>query len=277
MRKKFSYCEKYSEKVELYLNNHEIKYKTVGDGILVPKLISFAVYDGVASAPEFRQLIHGKPIVTNEFTQKELNAAGYLTMRPQKNIVNIANANEAFLYKCQRKSLFGVEKFSHKEQVGLIRVKKFNLKGTTYFFSPTTGFSEIFAKDSICDFIKDQNVTGMEVRPVLLDERNHEMESGLCQLWSKKTIPKNMIFLDEKQAIEKCPVCGSSKILCKQDFQLQLVGSISDLSDDFCMTEAIFGEGISYPLYIVSQRLFQLFVRTGMSRNVVFEPVLVRD
>lgn len=277
MRKKYSYCEKYSEKVELYLINREIKYKTVGDDILVPKMISFAVYDGVASAPEFRRVIHGKPIVTNEFTQKELNGAGYLTMRPQKNIVTIANANEAFLYKCQRKSLFGVEKFAHKEQVGLIRIKKFNIKGTTYFFSPTIGFSEIFAKDAICDFIKDQNVTGTEIRSVLLDEKSHEIESGLCQLWSKNTIPENMIFLDEKQRIEKCPVCGSSKILCKQDYQLQLVGPISDLSDDFYMTEAIFGEGISYPLYIVSQRLFQLFVRAGMSRNVVFEPVLVRD
>lgn len=274
MRKKYSYCEKYKVKVEQYLKNHKIKYKIVGDGILVPKLISFTIYDDVLIDPNFQQLMHSNPIVTNEFTQRELFAAGYLTMRPVKNVVDIVNANDAFLYKCPRKSIFGKKRFEHREQISQLRIKKINIKGATWFFSSATGFSEIFAKEEVCEFVQNNGITGMQIKPVLLDGKGCSVKSSLCQLWSQKIIPTNKIFIDKTQKIRKCPICGSLKVLCKQDYQLQLIGSVSDLSDDFYMTEAIFGEGISFPFYIVSQRLYQLIISTKMSRNVSFAPVI---
>lgn len=276
MRKKYSYCEKYSEKVEQYLKNHKIKYKIVGDGIRVSKLINFIIYDGESSDPNLQQLIHSNPIVTNKFTQKELYAAGYLTIRPTKNVINIMNTNEAFLYKCPKKSIFGNERFAHKEQIGQFRIKNINTEGTTAFFSSATGFSEIFAKKKVCEFMRNNNITGMQIKSVMLDGKNREIESGLCQLCPEKIIPTDKIFIDETQKIGRCPICGSLKVLCEQDYQLQLIGSAFDLSDDFYMTEAIFGEGISYPLYIISQRLYKLLVNAKMSCNVIFEPVLFK-
>lgn len=274
MRKKYSYCEKYSREVEQYLKKHKIKYKIVGDGVLVSKLINFIVYDGASSDPALQQLIHSNPVVTNEFSQKELYAADYLTMRPRKNVVNITNINEAFLYKCPRKTIFGNERFEHKEQIGQFQIKKINTKGTTAFFSSTTGFSEIFAKEEVCELMRNNDVTGIQIKPVMLEGKGHEIVSGLYQLCSEKVIPTEKIFIDETQKVGRCPICASLKVLCKQDYQLQLIGSALDLSDDFYMTESIFGEGISYPLYIISQRLYQLLVSARMSQNVTFEPVV---
>lgn len=274
MRKKYSYCEKYSEAVEQYLRNQKIKYKIVGDGVLVSKLISFVIYDGASSDLNLQQLIHCNPIVTNEFTQKELYAAEYLTMRPRKNVVDITNTNEAFLYKCPRKSMFGNEKFEHKEQIGQFRIKRINTKCTTAFFSSTTGFSEIFAKEEVCEFMHNNNITGIVIKPVLLEEKDYEKVSGLCQLCSEKIIPTEKIFINETQKVGKCPICGTLKVLCKQDYQLQLIGTAFDLSDDFYMTEAIFGEGISHPLYIISHKLYQLLFNAKLSHNVIFEPVV---
>lgn len=274
MRKKNSYCEKYSREIIQYLNEHKIKYKIIGDGVLISKLVSFSIYDDASSAPALQHLIHSNPVVTNEFTQKELSVADYLTMRPQKNVVNITNIDEAFLYKCPRKTIFGNERFEHKEQVGQFQIKKINTKGTTAFFSSTTGFSEIFAKEEVCELMQNNSITGIQVKPVMLEGKDHKIASGLYQLCSEKKVPNEKIFIDETQEVGRCPICGALKVLCKQDYQLQLIGSAFDLSDDFYMTEAIFGEGISYPLYFISQRLYQLLVSTKMSRNVIFEPVV---
>lgn len=217
MRKKYSYCEKYSREAEQYLKDRKIKYKIVGDGILVSKLISFIVYDDASCDPVLPQSIHSNPIVTNEFSQKELYAADYLTMRPRKNVVNITNTNEAFLYRCPRKTMFGNERFAHKEQTGELQIKKLTTKGATAFFSSTTGFSEIFAKAEVCELMRNNNMTGIQMKPVTLEGNGHETVSSLYQLCSEKVIPTEKIFIDETQKVGRCPICGARKVLCKPE------------------------------------------------------------
>ena len=131
-----------------------------------------------------------------------------------------------------------------------------------------------YSQEEVCEFMRNNNITGIQMKPVTLEGKGHEIVSGLYQLCSEKVVPSEKIFIDETQKVGRCPICGSLKVLCKQDYQLQLIGSALDLSDDFYMTEAIFGEGISYPLYIISQKLYQLLVCAKMSQNVIFEPVV---
>lgn len=71
MQKKYSYSEKYNEKLEQYLRHHGIRYRIAGDGCLVPRLVCFAVYDEASRLREFQNTVHSKPIITNEFTQRE--------------------------------------------------------------------------------------------------------------------------------------------------------------------------------------------------------------
>lgn len=277
MQKKYSYSEKYNEKLEQYLRHHGIRYRIVGDGCLVPKLVCFAVYDEASRLREFQNTVHSKPIITNEFTQRELNAAKYLTMTARNNSVTILNEEDAFSYKCPRKNIFGNQRFEHKVQVGLFRIKRFNTYGKTVFFSSSTGFFDLFAREDACEMMQRSNVAGLQTNPVYWKENKRGDVCNLRQLYSEKIIPDERVFVDNLQKVRRCPVCGARKILCGQDYQLQLIGSELDLSDDFYMTEAIFGSGISYPLYIVSQRLYQLLVGAGMTHNVAFEPVIFRD
>lgn len=275
MHKKYLYSEKYNPKLEQYIKGIGIRYKIIGDGNLVAKLISFAVNDDeLPNALDLQRLTHSIPIVINEFTQKELYDADYLTMRPRKNIVNIVNAKEAFLYKCPQKTLFGEKRYEHKEQVDQLQIKNISTKGKTSFFCSMTGFSEIFAKKEVCELMQNSNITGLQMRPVILDGMGSENTSGLYQLCAERVIPSERIFIDNTLKVERCPTCGSRKLLCKQDYQLQLIGSALDLSDDFYMTESIYGEGISFPLYVISQRLYRLLVKAKAHHNVAFEPVV---
>lgn len=274
MRIKCSYCEMYNEKLLKFLDENKVKYKIVGDGVLVGKLISFSVYSDAAICDALLRYIHTKPIVTNEFTHSELSSADYLTMVPIRNAVDIRNIDEAFQYKCKRKSIFGEERYGHKEQIGLLKIYRFNAKGATAFFSSSTGFSEIFVKEIFCEIAQEENITGIRFLPVFLDDKEPANKSGLYQISATDIIPLDRICIEDKKQLKKCRVCGKPKIICGPDFQLKLHYSKGEINSDFYMTDAVFGEGISYPLYLVSQRLYRLIVQVNMAKNIRFSPVI---
>ena len=274
MRKKYTYCEKYSGKIERYLDENEIKYKIIGDGHIVPQMISFTVYDNAVK--NIQQIIKcGKPIITNDFTKKEIQSAEYLTFRAEKQVVEIANACEAFSYKCPRKTLGGGIKYEHKEQIGEIMLeKKFTAKGTTCFFSSTNGFSELFVKEEVYAFLQKEGITGMSFLPVNVPTEEQDNRSGLLQLFAQRKIKKEEISFGADQIQMKCPICGREKVICGQDYQLRLVDSLDNYSEDFYMTDAVFGEGFSHPLFVISKKFYTVLASNKLVSNIALEPVI---
>ena len=57
-------------------------------------------------------------------------------------------------------------------------------------------------------------------------------------------------------------------------YRLPLDFSKIKQGEDFYMTERIFHEGIAEPLYIISQRFYQLLKKNKFIRNIRFIPVL---
>lgn len=275
MRVKCSYCEKYSKKLLGFLDNIGIKYKIIGDGVFVDKLVSFSVYSDDVVYTSLLKYVHTKPICKNEFSRQELTCAKYLTVVPTKNVINIANINEAFQFNCNKKTIFGETRYNHKEQIDIIKIRKFNARNDVTFFSPSTGFSEIFVKETFYRIAQEQNILGMKFLPVLLESKGLTRESGLFQILATNIIPISEICIGEDARLRKCPVCGKPKIVCNQNYQLKLYCLEEDMQNDFYMTEAIFGEGISYPLYLMSQRLYRLITQANMAKNVEFSPVIL--
>ena len=178
-----------------------------------------------------------------------------------------------FSFKCFRKSIFGYERYGHLEQIGDCKIKKLNLiKDHTFFYSPSTGFSMLFAKKEAYDLVINNAVTGLNTRPVYLYESL--CDSGLYQLIADTRIETERIYKDETIRVKKCPVCGKQQFVCNSDFQLRLNGSENDMTEDFYMTDAVFGDGIPNPLFIVSKKVYTLLVENKMTSNVVFEPIL---
>lgn len=277
MRKKYTYCEKYNNKIEQYLDEKEIKYKIIGDDHIVPKMISFTVYDNAVN--DINHIIkHGKPIISNEFTKKEIQAADYLTLRAVKQVIDIVNSCEAFSYKCPRKTLGGGIKYEHKEQIGEIMIKNpVNTKGTTCFFSSSNGFSELFVKQDVYALLQKEGVKGITFLPVNLQTAGQEKRSSLLQLFAQCTIKKEKMSFGANQIITKCPNCGREKVVCSQDYQLRLVDSVKNYSQDFYMTDAVFGEGFSHPLFIISKKFYTVLINNKLASNIVLEPVIFEN
>lgn len=277
MRKKYSYYEKYSGKIEQYLAEKEIKYKIIGDDHIVPKMISFTVYDNTVN--DINHIIkHGKPIISNEFTKTEIQSADYLTLRAVKQVVEIANTCEAFSYKCPRKTLGGWIKYEHKEQIGEIMLKKmFNAKGTTCFYSSTNGFSELFVKEDVYALLQKEGISGISFLPVNVPTAEQNKRSGLLQLFAQSKIKKEAINFGTDQIKMKCPICGREKVVCSQDYQLRLVDSLDNYSEDFYMTDAVFGEGFSHPVFVISKKFYTTLDSYKLASNIVLEPVIFEN
>ncbi len=271
MTKKYNYCVLYSKKIDRFLYNNAIKYKIIG-GETTPRLISFTINENQYTDLKLERFLHSNPIITNVFTKTELLNAGFLTIRPVGNVVDIVNTDEAFIFNCPRQSLFGDERYGHREQIGNCKIKRIDYKKETAFYSSSTGFSELFTKTEVYDLLMKNSITGVMSRPVILE--NTGKDSGLCQLYSNNLIHTNSIFIDKTIKVKKCPVCGAPKFVCRQDYQLAIIGNQNDFQYDFYMTDSLFGDGIPEPLFLVSNKFYRMLVDHNLTRNVKFEPVV---
>ncbi len=147
---------------------------------------------------------------------------------------------------------------------------------STMFFSSSTGYSEIFGNSLFYDVARNNHITGVVFLPVYCGKNGQQLDN-MFQLTAEHVLPTDCIIVNNPSDIKKCPICGMQKIVCSQSYQLFLRKHESELTQDFYMTEAVFGEGFSYPLYIISSRLFLLIQETRMNKNIKVEPVRFID
>lgn len=273
MKLKLQYCVWYNEQLKSILEHKRIKYKIVGDDIIVRKQISFSVYqDDNVNLPN--RYLSSPPIVSKEFSTKELNTASYLTFLPRIHAIEIVNANRAFRFSCESKTLFGKIRYSHKEQIDSLTIKPYKLNQETTILASATGFGEIFARERFQEFIAKYEVKGIQCQPVFEYRNGSILKSNFSQLACDTIIPFHRISLLNVDKILRCSVCKKPKLVCSQSYQLILLCSDNELTDDAYITDSVFGEGISFPLFMVSQRIYQLMKKEKLARNVNFTPVL---
>ena len=139
------------------------------------------------------------------------------------------------------------------------------------------GFSELFVKEDVYDLLQKEEINGISFLPVNVQTEEQEKRSGLLQLFAQRTIKEEKISFGTNQIITKCPICGREKVVCSQDYQLRLVDSPVNYSDDFYMTDAVFGEGFSHPLFVISKKFYTVLVRNKLTSNIILEPVLFEN
>ncbi len=271
MREKISFCEKQNTQLEEILSLYGVKYRIVGDGRIVPRMISFSIHKDSDVYSKLLTYVHTTPIITIEYSDQELRNAPFLTIMPKKNAIDIVNNNEAFQYSCCKKTLLGEERFYHKEQVKPLMVRRVPREGTT-FFASSAGFSEIFVSYDFFELVKNNSVSGVKFIPVVYSNRGNN-QRGIFQIVAEHTIPFERICFGKSSKIKRCPVCGKPKIEYQQAYQLSLKCLAAELNEDFYMTEAVFGEGISHPFYMISHHLYTLILNEGMTKDAQFVPV----
>lgn len=272
MRIKRAYCEKYSDKLIQKLNEKKIKFRVIGDGILVNKMISFSIYDDLEAMEEVIKCVKSKPIITKEYSNEELTNARLLCILPLQKKITITNLKEAFDFSCCYKNILGIEKAYHKKQVSYFKIQKLpSINTQTVFYAGDTGNSEIFVDQRVYNLVKDSNLKGVDFVPV--KDRDGNFTDALFQMSTKQHIDIHNIKIDSEDKIRKCPICGQKKIVTDSEYQLRLLQDDFEISSDLYMTESVFGEGLSYPYYLISQRFYQLLLKNKLLKNVNLSPV----
>lgn len=271
MVKIYRFNEEYSIILEQKLNDLKLKYEI--KNILGSNRIVFSIKDNSKDYKELELLTQRDPLIFVQFTKKELENAHLLQIVPESQKISIVNREECFETKCIKEDKFGIKRTYHHKQIDKIRIKNVPKQDGCYLYSVDTGFSEIFARKELIEFIQKNNFKGFNVSPIF--EQKNEVCEDLYQLQSYNIIKFEDIVKGDKN-VESCPMCHDYKrIIIDNTYQLHLNKKDKDLDSDFYMTDAVFGEGIPYRIYLVSQRFYQALQKENMNKKIKFVPVVL--
>ena len=91
---------------------------------------------------------------------------------------------------------------------------------------------------------------------------------------SPNILEKECIGIGFGEKIETCPKCGKEQYAIDNAYQLHLDFSKIKEQGDLYMTERIFGYGIAYSLYLISQRFYRLLKEENLAGGITFSPVV---
>ena len=276
MRYKYYFCEQCNPKLMALLETNNIHYVLSGQNTC-RQLVSFYIWNTSHNAEvlmkQFEKICTRAPIVSVEYSASELANARLLMMTPRRQNIDIVNESEAYVYSCERVDAFGITRVGHREQCQLFVIaKEPSMKTKTAFWTESTGFSEIFTKQSVYELVNENNLSGIEFKNVMM--RNGNYSANEFQLTSKNKIDAQCIAMGYGERKLHCPICGKQQFFIDNVYQLHLdFNRIKDQSDLY-VTECIFGEGIPYPLYLISQLFYQLLRENKLISAVTFSPVV---
>lgn len=275
MYKQYYFCERAHLNLIKFLKENNIKYtpdNIDGEG----DLIGFSVLsNSVAAHSILKRLEEMKascPLVFMKYTVAELNKAKLLVMTPQKQSIDIINKEEAYIYLCKSTSSVGTSKARHEEQKGIFSINKEpSMKTQTAFWTEDTGFAEIFADYRVYNLVNENCLTGIEFKRVR--DKKGVYSDKLYQMTSPYVLDSNCIGKGYGERKEICHLCGKEQYFIDNTYQLHLYISKIGVESDLYMTERIWGEGRAYPLYIISQRFYQLLKKNKLAGGLTIEPV----
>lgn len=276
----YHYSSFYKEELEVWLLSHNIKYEILG-GEFSPKCIYFTVWSTVKNCDVLLEELHKmaclRPSACAYYSEKDLSVAPLLEIRPKSITMCIENVDESFRYDCQWSYMadrFKMHKAHHKEQIGTIMITKEPPVTTkTVFWGPDDGGQIIFADKRVADLVQRENLKGMLFQDVLL--KNRKPSERIFQLLAEHIIELDNIVLGKGEKEETCRMCGKKQYVLSNIYQLHLHDDPIYREKDFFSTERIFGEGIAQPIYIISQRFYQLLKQNKFTAQVNFIPVIL--
>lgn len=281
MRYRYYYCEKTSERLIDYLTVESIKYN-VTEGISAgkyacPALVSFNIWADDKNAEQHMQALNEisrfGPTKYAEYSSRDYSKATYLMMRPKSQSVEIVNPDEAFQYSCQWINSVGMHLRKHEKQIGPVTISKEpDIRKSTAFWSEDTGFSVFFASKPVVELVEAHNLVGVLFKNVKLRKGNDSV--NIFQMTSPNIIMQDCIELKNLKMVETCRICGKEQFFLDHAEQLHVDFSKVPIQSDLYVTEDIFGNGEPEPLFIVSQKFYQLLNENKLARNVVFTPVM---
>lgn len=275
MYNQYYFCERAHLNLIKFLKENKIKY-TPDNIESEGELISFSVSSNAATAHSIMKSLEGmnvgSPLISTKYTVAELEKAKLLVMTPKKQSIDIINKEEAYIYSCKSTMAAGSVKVGHEEQIALFAIKKEpSTKTQTAFWTEDTGVAEVFTDYRVYHLVKENLLTGIEFKRV--KDKKGIYSEKLYQMTSSYVLDSDCIGKGYSERKEVCHICGKEQFFIDNTYQLHLNTSKIGFESDLYMTERIWGEGIAYPLYIISQKFYQLLKKNKLSGGLNVSPV----
>ena len=274
MRYEYYFCQNETPWLTEFITSKNIKYKRTEfeDGTVY---IIFSLYSTTPNIDAYLEELKGKritPSINREYSEKDLNNAKLLIIRPYKYFFDIINEDEAFEYSCLCPTIMGGTTYVHETQVGPIAVRKEPTPNKkTAFWCSSTGGEEVFVDHRIYNLAKENDLRGLQFNDVLVKKN---VSKNIFQLTTERTIDKSKIATGYGERIFKCPACGREEYMIEKSlYELHLDFDQISLDSDLYMTTGLRSRGCPLPKYLISQRFYQLLKTNKLTGNIAFTPV----
>lgn len=275
MRYRYYFCSDHRVQLVDYLKQNNIKH-TIS---LFNSGISFVTFNLWSTSPNFdndlqqlRTLASHSPIVYTEYSDSDYNKARLLTLTPKKQCIDILN-EDAYHYSCLRTTAYGEVVAHHEEQINLFAISREpSMKTRTAFWCEDTGFAELFTDFRVVELVKSNALNGVEFKNVIL--RKGSYSDKLFQMTSPNVLSRDCIRLGCGEKKEVCPVCGKEQYYIDNAYQLHLDMSKIKEASDLYVTERMWGQGLAYPLYVISQRFYQVLKQNNLIGGITLSPIV---
>lgn len=276
MRYQYYFCEPFRASLEEYLKEKKLKYNKSENDITVA-ILCFSLWSNTENLneifSELKNLKVKKPLVFASYTASEINNAKLLVMTPKRQCIDIVNDEAAYEYFCKWTTSMGVEKVKHEKQVGTFAIgKEPSTKTSTAFWTEDTGFAEVFTDRRVYELVKEHSLNGILFEKVM--NRKGIYSENIFQVKSDSLITRESIDLGHGEKKVVCHICGKEQFDIDDIYQLHLNLSKLGGESDLYMTERIWGGGIAYPLYVISQRFYQLLKQNKLAGGITVSPVV---
>lgn len=216
MRKKYSYYLNHSNRLINYLDKNSIKYEVIDYGKEYGEKVIFKIYDDEPYKKDMIRFSLFQPYFSMEYSQKELDEAEFLSILPTKDNVDINNDEDLFhyygcKYDSKKKIHFWQNACAYRSQLKPLIIHKFSSWGRAMFYNSDDGSNIFFVRKSFEKFVKENNLTGIELWPVYVRKNKELKDSGLYQLRSTDIIPFEKIIVDDKKKLKSCCICGKKR------------------------------------------------------------------
>lgn len=275
MYNQYYFCERAHFNLIKFLKENNIKYTP--DKITEEnELISFSILSNSKNADynlkKLEEIGTDRPLIFTHYSASEINKANLLVITPKKQCIEIVNKEDACIYSCKSTTSVGISKARHEEQKALFAIKKEpSMKTQTAFWAENSGFAEVFADYRVHNLVKENLLMGIQFKKVM--DKKGKYSNKLYQMTSSYVIDSNCIGKGYGERKEVCHICGKEQYFIDNTYQLPLDISKIKVESDLYMTERIFGEGIAYPLYIISQRFYRLLKKNKLAGGLTISPV----
>lgn len=281
MKKEKYYYIPYNEQIFALLMNFKIKHRVYTDAAGRLTQLQFTLYDDGAYWPIFAPILPKSNVDKMIFSDEEMLAAPWLTVRTDCMRAESRNEEKTFRYECfeTRYNTNGTpyEIAHHFEQVAPYELKPIKWDAKHHVDAGCVEqFFTVFCDGQVKTALESGGVKGVEFSPVIWSRKKGMHLPDTYQITPLGQIPREAITIDAEQTVRReCPICHKERYDFTNTMRLIVEDKYLDPKCDFYNTVRIFGFRPPHAIMVVSQKVYRILTEAELTRNLVFEPVVL--